>query len=206
VAKHLPPADVLRFTLSGTDAGGKWANVFHAYLPGNTLDEVTLAGVLSDIVADANLLALYGSVSGAHGCNKVAGQLSTGTAIIAAETAASFAGTDDATPLPGGVAAVISWQGPWYYRGGKPRTYFGGLTGSALDSAVTLNGTFLASLGGLALAWMTTFNEYTAPSVPVMKLGALIGNTDTAAGTFAPYFGLAVRQQIGSQRRRNRPG
>lgn len=201
---HVPPADVCRFTLSGVNGTDAYANIFHAYLPGNTLDQVTLSGWCADLNSDANLQAMYGMGAGQRTCNLIKAELSDGTDILEASSAASLSGTDDTQVLPGGVAAVISWLGSWHYRGGKPRTYYGGLTVGWLNDARTLDGGHISDLQGFASDWMATFNAYTSANVTTQTLGVLLGNTASSAGTFAPYFGVLVRPQVGSQRRRQR--
>jgi len=204
VPNLLPPADVARVTISGTFDASHWANVFHLSLNGNTLDETTFGGFLSDLQEIFTTQLFYAACSTSFGGTLIHGELSDGTAIIGGDSAAAIVGSDSDEIAPGGIAMVVSWLGSWHYRGGKPRTYVGGATTAWFDGPTLFNGGVVASLQAAAINVIETIGAYTSTNVPVAVLGALLGNSPTAHGTFAPFTGALVRNQVGSQRRRNR--
>lgn len=201
---EVPPAGVMRMSFSGTNASTKWANVFHLYLPGNTLDVTSLPLFLSDIANIFELQLFYAACSGGLGVSLLKGDLSDGANIISGETAPGFSGTDIGEPLPGAVSACISWLGAWHYRGGHPRTYLPGGTVNWLSTPDSLDGTFLATQSTNVLNTMTEVDAYTSGQVPVCILGVLLGNTGSSHGTFAPYGDFIIRPRPANQRRRNR--
>lgn len=192
-------------TFSGTFESTKFANVFHMDLPGNTLDETSLGGFLDDMQALFATNLFYAVCSTSLGVTLAKGELSSGGSIIGGSSAAIITGSDASQELNGGTSIVVSWLGGWHYRGGKPRTYIPGGTTSWLDTPDTFSAGVIADQQAAAIDVINAINVYSTGSVPVAVLGALLGNNASSSGTFAPFVGALVRNQPGSQRRRNRP-
>lgn len=205
---HLPPAGVARVTASGTFSGTNFANVFHFYVPAMTFDDPTQqADFLADLEAAMSTSLLYAAQSNALGVNSLKGVFTDGLSASSLERVGGplIEGTDDGVPIFGGSAACLSWKGSWHYRGGKPRTYFGGLTENWLDGAGQIDGSHSASLTTAGANFITACAAMTGSYGSVVTLGALLGNGDGEAGTFAPFYACLTNSRPCSQRRRNIP-
>ena len=206
---NLPPPDgVGRLTFSGTfDGVSKWANVFHVYAAGIDAGNPTeVADLLADLTDAFASGLFYAGQAGDFGSDLQTLDVSDGTTgHVAMGTSTSLIGSDGSGDVIGGAAAVVSWLGDWHYRGGKPRTYVGGLTKDWMATPVLLDAGHISSLHDAALATLTLIQALSGSYGSAVSLGALLGNTPTSPGTFAPFSGARVRQQVGSQRRRNHP-
>lgn len=204
---HAPPAGVIRLTISGTyDGSSKWANVFHLNAPSADVSSSTQLHQLADDVEDAfDNAGLYDGSKDSFGANLMRLVASDGANLFNWEqVVTTLSGTDTNEYIAGGSAAVISWKGAWHYRGGKPRTYIGGLTDEWFLHPYQLNGAYTVPLQTAAFDLITNIGELDGAYGNDVELGVLIGNTAAAAGVFHPFTGAQVTQQVGSQRRRNR--
>lgn len=202
----LPPADVSRIDVNYTYELAECTNVFHLYTPGGSTDPVDLLALLGAFVSDG-VLELITNMSTALQVTTARISYSDGSAAIVVEGGfSSINGDHEADVLPASDCCVVSWLGGWSYRGGKPRTYVPGLTVDRLSSTQSLDLGFCSSQASQAIAMIAAVAAIPGshPAYPSVALGALLGNTVSSAGTFAPYTGAVVRPQIGEQRRRNR--
>ena len=201
----IPPAGIVRLALSGTYQATRWANIFHVYVP--SLDPSSGAEVtdLSNDLQDAFTSSLfYDAQANDFALNAAALTCSDGSALFGYEFPWSIEGTDDSGGhINGGTAVCVSWQGSWHYRGGKPRNYIGGLTDAWVVEPSVLEPGRVTSLRNAALALIANIAALSGSYGSVVVLGALIGNTASSPGTFAPYSGAVVQDTPRSQRRRN---
>lgn len=196
----------MRLTLSGTSDGvSKWANVFHLYVPGSTASDLTEMTELVQDTGDSFESSLfYAGQIADFGCDLLHLEASDGTNIFSYDySPAALVGTDTGDHVTGGICAVVSWQGAWHYRGGKPRTYVGGLSSTWMNTPVLLDSGHCADLQSAAVGLITQIGAQSGSYGSAVVLGVLLGNTASSAGTFAPFSGARVTQQVGSQRRRN---
>ena len=200
----VPPADVGRLTISGTFESSHWANVFHLYLPGNTLDPDSISTLLEAINDGMTTSLFYAAQANDFAAELMKLDLSDGSTITSGEIPCTLAGTDSSAHVFGASAVVISWLGSWHYRGGKPRTYVGGLTEGWLNEPTVLDSGHVASLQAAAVDTLEGIDGLSTANAPSVSLGVLLGNNATSAGTFAPFTGARVNNYVGSQRRRNR--
>jgi hypothetical protein len=198
------PADVARISVSGTFQDATWANIFHCYLPGNTLSPTTLGGFAEDFGVQLADSLFYAAQANDMGANLAKVDLSDGTTITSGSSAIDASGTDTSTGIIAGGAVVVSWLGAWHYRGGKPRTYVTGLTDGWVTDSTHLDAGRQASLQSAAISLLELVDAMSGTGYPSVSLGVLLGNSPTAEGDFAPYTGARVNGYVGSQRRRNR--
>jgi len=198
------PTDVARVSLSGTYQTTHWANVFHIYAPG--VSAATAPNQVEWLSIMAGLLSsnIHQQMSNALAVELASCVVYDGTGDVAFQTPGTATGTDTAQEWTGGVSAVISWLGTWSYRGGKPRTYVPGLTVSWEDGPGTLNGGRRTDLTTGAVDAIDAISTTSTTAAAASSLGVLLGNSPTSTGSFAPFTGALVRNQVGSQRRRNR--
>jgi hypothetical protein len=161
--------------------------------------------LLADLIGALENADFYSAQSTSYGGQTAQLDMSDGATILSvSDSATALIGSDGGTELMGGPCAVVSWLGSWHYRGGKPRTYVGGLTEGWVDGPSQLDAGHRASLTTAAVAAITLIAALSGSYGGVVILGALLGNSPTANGTFAPFTGAVVKDQVGSQRRRNR--
>jgi hypothetical protein len=70
--------------------------------------------------------------------------------------------------LPNNVAACLTWHIARHYRGGHPRTYFGGFKMDVLASTTTFTGTFTAAMTAAAAAFISDIAAIGPPGSPVL--------------------------------------
>lgn len=208
--KHVPVAQSLELVIRGVFGGAadsKWANIFHLFAAGmDTQSSTQLSDLLDDTVNSFATSGFYLAQATNFGSSEIQLTGSDGTTQASVVAAVStLVGTDTGDDVFGSPAAVVSWKGAWHYRGGKPRTYVGGLTENWIDTATALNGAHCASLQTAAQDLITAVSAQSGSYGSAVSLGVVLGNNATSAGTFAPFTGAGVSNQVGSQRRRNRP-
>lgn len=203
---HAPPDGVCRLSLTfESDGVSRAVNVYHLYAAGiDAGDPAQVTDLLDDVVNAFQSSLIYAGQIADFGCTGTHIDVSDGTGIHSADgTAAGLVGTDSGDHVTGGIAVVISWLGDWHYRGGKPRTYIGGLSTTWMNTPVLLDGSHCADLQAAAVGLLDLIRSLSGSYGSAVSLGALLGNTAGSAGTFAPYAGARVRQTPASQRRRN---
>lgn len=201
-----PPSGVCRVSFSGTYEASHWANVFHVYCP--TMDPTSLTQCVDLLTAIENVFVtdlFYALCASDFAATYAQLDASDGAGITSVnDVPTGMAGSADGSHAPGGTAMVVSWLGGWHYRGGKPRTYVGGLISEYIVEPTQFDGGPVGDMQSAANDVITSIAALSGTYGAVVIMGALLGNSPTSAGTFAPYTGALVRNQIGSQRRRNK--
>jgi len=124
---------------------------------------------------------------------------------VVGEHTGSTSGGVSGDPLPASVAACISWQSGVYWRGGKPRTYVGGLDYSALGNESQLAGSFVTALLADGTNLIAAFNALTSGNFDSVQFGLVSfvsGGVDRVPPLFFPITGCAVHPRMDTQRRR----
>jgi hypothetical protein len=203
---HVPPDGVCRVDIMSTFVDAECVNVLHFLVTPTPAADPDGLALLSAIVTKFGNDLLPPMSNGLQ-VTSARMASSDGTSTVTIEGGfSSIGGAHDGTPIAASSAAVISWQGVWDYRGGKPRTYLPGLTADRLFSPQKMELSFAASLAADAVSFIESIASIPTilPAFSTVTVGALLGNTVAAAGSFAPYSGATVRQTLGSQRGRLR--
>ena len=203
------PPDIVRVSIDGDIAGQPFTNVYHC----QTDNDITSSAGVDDFI-DAFLSALSGSslIGGLSNVTHVTGiqgvvQLDEDSA-VEAQSSASITGGNGSPYLPASMCAVLSWLSSAYWRGGKPRTYLGGLSSSSADTNHSLLDSFKTSLQSLAEDFLDGVNAITTPAVDQTKMGFVsyaTGKVWRTTPVFFEYSGVRIHDRLGSQRRRLGP-
>lgn len=118
----------------------------------------------------------------------------------------SYAGGDTTGPIKNvSTCAVLDWKIAAYYRGGHPRTYMPGVPATFIASSRELTDAYRALLATATSTWRNAVNALTHGGISAVALGTVSFQTAHAWRTppvFRPYVDSAVRQVLGTQRRR----
>jgi hypothetical protein len=162
-------------------------------LCGNVFDLVK-ANYVAQMCTQAHILEVQGTY------------FPTGSPLVVAGThTGSQAGSDSSDPAPASLAACISWQSGVYWRGGKPRTYVGGLGVDAMADERELLGSLISGLLTNATNLISGFNALTSGNFDSCQFGFVsftTGGVDRVPPLFFPIVGAAVHSRADTQRRR----
>lgn len=200
-----PVPSVVKFACRGTFGTATWVNLFHARYFGAT-----------PLTADYNAMA---TAIGTRLNTDFYTQLSTGWALtgidwvdLSSETSpqgtqAHAAAGDVAGATAGaGVACCVSWKIARRYRGGHPRTYFGGIVAANLATTKTFQPTFVTNMQNGALAFRTALNAVTfsagAGQWRLVCVHYYRNNALLVSPIVDDLTGAAVGSRIDSMRRR----
>jgi hypothetical protein len=125
--------------------------------------------------------------------------------VVGAHTGSTAGGVSTGGPASASLAAVLSWQSGVYWRGGKPRTYIGGLDLSSFADEVTLDPTYISTLltdGTNLIAALNALASGNFDSIQFGLVSFVSGGVDRTPPVFFPITGVAVHPRIDSQRRR----
>lgn len=201
------PDNSVRVAISGTNQTENWANIFHCQLSTSSaiiqadLDTWTTAFQaayktnIAPVQGANNLYVLAKAVCYTPGLTQVTSSIAmTGNGGIATASASSVA-----------ISAVISWLTNVYWRGGKPRTYSGGLAQSQVTADRMLTGAAITAIGTAATNFRTAVNALTAGTITGTQFGFIsysTGNVPRSPAVFFPITGARVHPRLGTQRRR----
>lgn len=206
MATEAPPDGVIRMAVNYDFVGAECTNVFTLFTTSTSPTPEEYVTLIGTYVTNCISLLIDKQSTGLSVVTCIA-SVSDGTGIVTYEQGFSIIhGAHEGTPLDASSSPVLSWQGDWHYRGGKPRNYIPGATTDRLHSPQLWELSYTASLAADAIDYIDAVAGLPSenPAFDTVTAGALIGNTEIAAGTFAPYAGVVVRRNIGSQRRRLR--
>jgi hypothetical protein len=116
-----------------------------------------------------------------------------------------FGGTGGTCIDNAATCAVVDWLIGRYYRGGHPRTYFGGIATASVTSGSVLGNPQSANIAAGAAAWLTAVNALTHGSISAVALGTVSfaqANAWRSPPVFEAYTGSKVRTHLGTQKRR----
>jgi hypothetical protein len=194
-------------TIHGTFQSTTWANVMYLSIPGSiVMSNADWAEAVDDFIAAISLSSLYTGCSSLLHVTGVHGSLRQDTDLYQeVDRPSSIVGGGSSTVNEANAAAVISWYGPWHYRGGKPRTYIGGLPASATSDVQHLDPTFASTLASRA----NTFISTVAAQIDAPSPGATLGTVSYSSGDiwrsppiFRAYLSAQVHPRLATQRRR----
>ena len=204
---HLPaPTKIGRVSLRGfSDGVSEFVNVYHVRASSIDPNDVEQClELLDDIVTAFDGSSFYDGMIADAGVVNARMLMSNGTSVLSVEqSVTTLNGADAGEHVDGSSSCVISWRGAWSYRGGKPRTYLPGLSDEWFLSPIALDAAHVVAQRTAALALIANIGALSGSYGSDVELGALIGNTPSAAGTFYPFLTALVTQQIGHQRRRS---
>jgi len=101
--------------------------------------------------------------------------------------------------------SIVSWLTTVYWRGGKPRTYIGGLSGAQTNGANQLTGAEVTALQTAGAGFRTAVNALTQGTITGTQFGFVsfqTGNAPRPSPLFFAIIGAKVHPRLGSQRRR----
>ena len=175
---------------------------------------VPAASAMADLdTACADILSFFGSgpqllLSTACklvGCTM---QQSDGTSVQEASATTAIFGASTGAQVPFNVALVTSWKIGAFYRGGKPRSYLGGIPESALDTPRVWNDAYLGDIETAMQSFHDQINGIVEGSVTFLTHGVWHkrrAGVVLRPWTFDPITGSAVQKRVCSQRRRTGP-
>jgi hypothetical protein len=128
-----------------------------------------------------------------------------GLEVVSSTTPSTWSGTAASTSASAAICAVISWQTPVYWRGGKPRTYMPVGSGYITSGTDFLTTTHRTNLAGAAVGFHNDVNALTSGTITGTQIGFVSfrsGNADRTPPLFFATSGAVVHPRVGSQRRR----
>lgn len=201
----LPPVGGLtKFVVKGTFGGRPINNIFH------TNGSPAGGWLVPDLQAAA---AAVGNSYKNHFMPQLANgytileidAFDLGTALGNAVTVpfAGSGGDISSGNLPNNVAACLTWHIARHYRGGHPRTYFGGFKMDVLQSTTTFTAAFTGAMSSAAAAFISDIAAIGAPGSP--KLACVHYPTTTSAWRVPVVDEItagSMNPRVDSQRRR----
>lgn len=181
-------------------------NIMHLLLnPVTTLSAANMAILATDFINawNSNLTPILSNQYQVGTCTTTMLD-GTGTEGFASTT---IAGGGTSAPLPPQCAVCITWKASFSWRGGRPRTYLGGITGDFQNSVADskLAPAKVATLETAVSAFLTAVNAITVGGATV-ALGFPSYYSKGAFRTpplFFPFTGHVVHERLDSQRRRS---
>ena len=209
MATRRGPDNSVRVAIAQTVATKPAVNVFHAQL--TTSSSIIQADLDTWLTAFA---AAFKTAFVAHQSTQVAYVTATGTlytpggGVLQSSSAMTGNGTNGGTGTQDASACKnVSWQTTVYWRGGKPRTYLGGVTTTdlAASSWTSLSASEITSLTTQGNSFRTAVNALTAGTITGTTFGFVSfssGNVARGTPLFFPITGSKVHPKMGTQRRR----
>jgi hypothetical protein len=210
VATRRGPDNSMRTAISGQFEGAAWTNVWWT--------QHTVSGTPAQADVDFVSAAIAAAMNNRfknHQMVNTAYQKATSTfflpggLVINSVTPLATAGTDvSGANLPANCAVGVSWISNVYWRGGKPRNYFCGISSNDMNlpaDSQHLTAAAVAAWDGNAGLYLTDVNAITHGAITGTALGFVSfrsGNADRPAPLFFPFLGHRVHNRLDTQRRR----
>lgn len=207
MASSRGPDNSVRVSVQGTIGSVNWANVFHCQLTSS--GSVAQADLDSWTTSFGNAYKTAFATRQATGLNY--GLCKTvlftpGGGELISSAVMTGAGTSAGTILPDSSSCkVISWFSTVYWRGGKPRTYIGGMVTSDTNGPNLVSAAEITALQAAAATFRTAINALAPASITSTALGFVSfrsGNALRPAPLFFAFTGAKVHPRLGTQRRR----
>jgi hypothetical protein len=205
-----PPANTVRTVVLGTLGPMPYVNVFHAFLPNNSISSdgqlATWASAWHTAFTNSGILAKCSNTLHVTTIEHVL--FISPLIVYRAQGAVSDVGGAALPSLTSGVCFVISWNSSAYWRGGKPRTYLGGVTSASVDTNHSLLDSEKAVVQANANTLRTNINQIVTAQVPETDF---VFTSYQSAGQWRnppvniEITGAVVHDRVGSQRRRLGP-
>lgn len=209
----VPVSGVMRVVVNQVLAGIPVINVFHVqkqttgqWLQADAQSLVNLmrsSWVTNIIPRQCNVLSLG---------NVVGTDLTTDLGVVAASNGSTPGGQPGGV-MPANVAMCVGWPIPRHYRGGHPRTYFGGVPLGDASNANSWIGSAITAWTSAAAAWRTAVNALVLSDSATIGLvcvhrykKSLVTPTNPKGAIPTPFVDFlgapSVDTRIDSQRRR----
>lgn len=208
--KPQPPANSIRVACSGDLAGQPYANVFHCQVPANSFIDAgqltTWLGFFEESFNTANLLANFSTTL--HVTHMEAIFFGGSGFHLRSDRTVVHNGGNAGQALSAAMCVCSSWLSSAYWRGGKPRTYWGGVPLSGVDTNHSLLDTYKNGLRSTFENWLNAVNSITTPQVPETHLGFVhfqSGDVWLSPPSFIRFTGVTVHDRLAVQRRRLGP-
>jgi len=194
----------------GNLGGQPYVNIFHAFLPANSISSnaqlATWATAWHSALNSSGLLAHFSDTLHVTLLEHVL--FINNVLVYRASGAVTESGTAPGTVLPASAAAVLSWNTGAYYRGGKPRTYMGGVPASSVDTNHSFLDAAKANIQSSANALVTNINAIVTAQVPDTTFCFINWQRKNVWNNPPLTYeitGCVVHDRLGSQRRRLGP-
>jgi len=208
----MPPkpavADVFRCAVRTTRSGRDQVNVFylHGILRSGFFgyDQVDADAVALGVfnAYHDNLLPQLTTDTTLDDCTAV--DLTNNTGVVGVHSGSGSGGLAGVA-LPSNVALCVSWRESLHYRGGHPRSYMGGVSGTFLADPRHVTTSFAGIMSTAALAFRTAVNALTSTAASSYKLSGVHYRLADAVQTpplVKDITGVLVNTRLDSQRRR----
>lgn len=202
----LPPVfKVIKAVVNFTNNGVPGVNVFHVRYSGNTpsaIDMNSFATIVHGQWAQAFITSVHSGLilTSVNTADLTSPLGSQGTHV------ASIPGTATGSAAPASASVVGSWVINNRYRGGKPRTYIGGLVTNQMADPQHWLPALVTNMTNAFTGFMNGINTAVNPAgVGPFALGCVhyrSGHVALATPQFDPFVSVSVRSNIRSQRGR----
>jgi hypothetical protein len=204
------PENVVRVAVTGLLGSQPYANIFHAFLPANAISsDAQLLTWLQSFRASLNSSGLYTARHSSLHVTLLDGVMFWNQDLVfRAQETTNIIGTAVTQQEPASAAVCLSWHTSAFWRGGKPRTYIGGITATQLDTNHSLLDSEKTAILGQAQSLITMVNGITTPQVPETHFCFVhyqSKNVWLNPPTTFNITGVSVHDRLASQRRRLGP-
>lgn len=205
MAPLAPIPNVAKVDLSFTTEAQPWHVIQHVqYGVTGTLamaDATDIANGFATTWADASLLKAAFTTNTTLEDITVTDLAPLGTAEVTVPT--EVVGTTTGTALPMNACSVTSWKILSRYRGGKPRSYWSGMSEGNLANVNEWTPSFRTALRDRSQLYLAAINALTAAGG--LALGSVAyfrGHVALSPPVFYPFVDADARLQVRTQRRR----
>lgn len=201
----LPPVPgCSKYIVKGTFGGHPVANIFHLNgAPPGGFDTAGLTSVAT-VLQNSYKTRFMPFLSNGYTLLET-DAIDIGTALGVAVTVPGTGNGGDISSgnLSNNVAACLSWHIARHYRGGHPRTYFGGLKMDVLNGTTQFTSAFTTSMSAAAAGFISDIAAITSPAAP--KLSCVHYPTAKSAWTVPVVDEITsgvMNARVDTQRRR----
>lgn len=204
-----PLANLIRLAVviqSTANSSRIWSNVFHVLGNGPIAPSVGDLNTLANSFLAAHHNAFNQFVQADYIWARADVSMLDGSGVKGTATGNTVGGNSNAALTPQ-VAVAISWQTYAYYRGGKPRTYLGGLT---VDMLANPAGAAIAPARATALHVQATSFRNAVNALQLAGVGLTLGYVQyfkqyqmLTTPRFYGFVAEKVHERVDSQRRRS---
>jgi len=187
-----------------------YVNVFHAFLAANSVSSDGQLGTWQSAFHTAlTSSGLLQPFSNTLHVTEISSVLFINDVLVYRATGAiSESGTQPVAAIDASASICISWNSSAYWRGGKPRTYMGGVVPGMIDTNHSLLDSSKADIQARANSFLNDVNAITTAQIPETTMCFTSyqskGEWRTPPLNFA-ITGAIIHDRLASQRRRLGP-
>lgn len=201
----VPPCNAVKLTAFHTVTGTsrQWANIFHMDYGALAPDQTQINALIADFDTHYDaFVTTFCHTSDTH-IQTNAEDLSSSTGVVAT-TVPATPGGNAGTLAALNVAAVVSWRIARRYRGGKSRTYIGGLSDAQLSPPDQLSTVFAGNLQAAAVAFLAHYTNLSLSGLTwqLAVVSYRTANAPRVTPLVEDITAASVTAAIRSQRRR----